>query len=101
MKLPRVELDPPAARLLAERLAARGLGHGGLRIGFLYGCGGAGYRLTLADGPWPGDLVVQLDGARVFADAVAAEALDGARIVVAEGELTLDHPDAVMVEYCG
>ena len=96
-----LKVRPEAAALLRQRLAQAGLAQGGLRIGFLYGCGGAGYRLSLAEAPLPGDRTFEVGSVRIFADAVAAESLAGGEVILSEGELTLDHPAAVMVEYCG
>jgi Fe-S cluster assembly iron-binding protein IscA len=101
MEKAEIQVQPEAAALLQARLAEAGIPQGGLRIGFLYGCGGSGYRLTLAEAPLPGDRTYVVEQVKVFADAVAAESLAGARLVLGEGELTLDHPDAVLVEYCG
>lgn len=69
------------------RLAIRGLteptdtrAHGGIRIAATSPApvNGAGSELALnlADGPVPGDLVIDQDGARVFLDETAAALLD-------------------------
>jgi Fe-S cluster assembly iron-binding protein IscA len=53
-------------------------GHGGIRIAMAPGLDGEGPRLGLevANGPAPGDSVIDEDGARVFMDESAAALLD-------------------------
>jgi Fe-S cluster assembly iron-binding protein IscA len=74
-----------------------------LRIAFTTGCGGSGYRLAYADGPYDDDEVVDANGIRVALDNMSASRLDGAVIEynAAEEGYLLDHPDAVSAVWCG
>ena len=74
-----------------------------LRIAFTTGCGGSGYRLSLATAPSDGDHIVTVGGVRVALDGMAASRLDGAVIVYDPGEegYLLEHPDAVTAVWCG
>jgi len=74
----------------------------GVQIGFVYGCGGAGFRVVFTRNP-EGSLVVDADGVRIAMDAESFMRLDGAVIDweadPAPGFL-LRHPDAALVEFC-
>jgi Fe-S cluster assembly iron-binding protein IscA len=73
-----------------------------LRIAFTIGCGGSGYRLSAADNPAGGDVVVDIDSIRVALDGMAARHLDGAVITYdPEDGYTIDHPDAAGAVWCG
>jgi iron-sulfur cluster insertion protein len=91
-------LSPDAAQHLESELEGRVL-----RIAFTTGCGGSGYRLSYADGPFDGDRIVELDGVRVALDDMSATRLEGAviRYDADEEGYLLDHPDAVTAVWCG
>jgi Fe-S cluster assembly iron-binding protein IscA len=74
-----------------------------LRIAFTTGCGGSGYRLSYADQPAEGDVVLHIDSIPVALDDMAARRLDGAVITwdADEDGYTLDHPDAASAIWCG
>jgi len=74
----------------------------GIQIGFLYGCGGAGFRVVFTEEP-QGPHVINADGVRIALDAEAHERLQGAVIDWEEGQeagFVLQHPDAALVEFC-
>jgi Fe-S cluster assembly iron-binding protein IscA len=74
----------------------------GVQIGFLYGCGGAGFRVVFTTKP-EGSGVVDADGVRIAMDAESFARLDGAVIDWEEGPAAgflLRHPDAALVEFC-
>ena len=74
----------------------------GVQIGFLYGCGGAGFRVVFTTNP-EGSRVVDADGVRIAVDAESFARLDGALIdweAGPAGGFLLRHPDAALVEFC-
>jgi Fe-S cluster assembly iron-binding protein IscA len=93
-----IRLTPDAAKHLSSDAAGRVL-----RIAFMTGCGGSGYRLTLENGPTEGDVLLEPDGVTIALDSMAASKLDGALISYIEDDdgYMLDHPDAVMAVWCG
>ena len=93
-----VSITPTAAEHLHKELDGRIL-----RIAFTTGCGGSGYRLAYADGPFDGDEVVNVNGIRIALDDMSAARLDGAIIEYDADEdgYLLDHPDAVSAVWCG
>lgn len=95
---PNLTLTEAAAGHLAEELDGRIL-----RIAFTTGCGGSGYRLSLASDANDGDVKVDIDGVHIALDSMAASRLDGAVITWDEEEqgYLLEHPDAVTVAWCG
>ena len=95
---PHITVTDEAAGHLREELDGRVL-----RVAFTTGCGGSGYRLSLASEANEGDVDVDLDGIHVVLDSMAASRLDGAVITWDEEEqgYLLEHPDAVTVAWCG
>jgi Fe-S cluster assembly iron-binding protein IscA len=82
-----------------QRQASPGLG---VQIGFLYGCGGAGFRVVFTPRP-EGSHIVDVDGVRIAMDAESLARLDGALIDWEAGPepgFVLRHPDAALVEFC-
>jgi Fe-S cluster assembly iron-binding protein IscA len=74
----------------------------GIQIGFVYGCGGAGFRAVFRTDP-QGSHAVDVDGVRIALDAESRAQLDGMIIDWEEGPepgFVLRHPDAVLVEFC-
>jgi Fe-S cluster assembly iron-binding protein IscA len=75
----------------------------GIQIGFLYGCGGAGFRVTFTDDPLGFETVEEVDGVRIYLDAQSRDTLQGAAIDWEEGSqggFVLRHPDAALVDFC-
>ena len=74
----------------------------GIQIAFLYGCGGAGFRVAFTPDP-QGSRIFDIDGVRIAADAESLARLDGAVIdweAGPESGFVLRHPDAALVEFC-
>lgn len=74
----------------------------GVQIGFLYGCGGAGFRVIFTANP-AGSHILDEDGIRIATDAESLTRLDGAVIdweAGPEAGFVLRHPDAALVEFC-
>ena len=75
-----ITLTENAAKQIQTQLAKRG--HGiGLRVGIKkVGCSGYGYSFDYADELRAGDIVAELNGAKVVVDAESAEVLAGAKL---------------------
>jgi Fe-S cluster assembly iron-binding protein IscA len=74
----------------------------GIQIAFLYGCGGAGFRVAFTADP-RGAHNFEANGIRISMDAESLARLDGAVIDWEEGPAAgflLRHPDAALVEFC-
>jgi Fe-S cluster assembly iron-binding protein IscA len=74
----------------------------GIQIGFLYGCGGAGFRVVFTADPQGSD-VIDVDGVRIALDAESRDRLQGAIIDwedSPEPGFVLRHPDAALVDFC-
>ena len=75
----------------------------GIQISFLYGCGGAGFRVTFTDEPHDFEALEEADGLRIFLDAQSRDTLGGAVIDHEhgpQGGFVLRHPDAALVDFC-
>jgi len=75
----------------------------GIQISFLYGCGGAGFRVTFTDDPHNFETVEDMDGVRIYLDAQSRDTLQGATIDWEEGcqgGFVLRHPEAALVDFC-
>src|SRR5512135_3740687 len=75
----------------------------GIQISFLYGCGGAGFRVTFTDDPHDFGTVEEVDGVRIYLDAQSRDTLQGAAIDWEEGcqgGFVLRHPEAALVYFC-
>jgi iron-sulfur cluster insertion protein len=75
----------------------------GIQVNFLYGCGGAGYRVIFTDDPRDFQVLENADGVRIFLDTQSRDSLQGAVIDWEEGlqgGFVLRHPDAALVEFC-
>ena len=75
----------------------------GIQIGFLYGCGGVGFRVTFTDDPYDFETMVGVDGIRIYLDAQSRDTLRGATVDWEEGRqggFVLRHPEAALVEFC-
>jgi len=75
----------------------------GQQVSFLYGCGGAGFRVTFTDSPVPYYTLEQIEGIRIYLDAESRDTLQGAVFDWEDGPsagFMLRHPDAALVEFC-
>jgi len=75
----------------------------GIQISFLYGCGGAGFRVTFTDDPHDFEAVEDVAGVRIYLDAQSRDTLEGAEIDWEEGPqggFILRHSDAALVDFC-
>jgi Fe-S cluster assembly iron-binding protein IscA len=92
-----LSIENDAVSQLREELGGRVL-----RIAFTTGCGGSGYRLSMAEQPGDDDVVTEVDSIRIALDDMSARRLDGAVIRYDANEgYTLDHPDAASAVWCG
>lgn len=90
------------ARQKFEELRAAGAPGLGIQIGFVYGCGGAGFRVVFTEDP-QGASRLDLDGVSIALDAESRARLRGAVIdweASPEEGFVLRHPDAALVEFC-
>jgi Fe-S cluster assembly iron-binding protein IscA len=74
----------------------------GIQVNFLYGCGGAGFRVVFTEEP-QGSHVGSAEGIRIALDAETQARLRGGVIDWEDGEgagFFLRHPDAALVEFC-
>jgi Fe-S cluster assembly iron-binding protein IscA len=91
-----------ARALFEDERRRRGSSDLGIQIGFVYGCGGAGFRVVFRADP-QGSHVVDVEGVRIALDAESRERLDGMIIDSEERPepgFVLRHPDAALVEFC-
>ena len=75
----------------------------GIQVCFVYGCGGAGFRVTFTDSPHPLEFAIDAHGIPVYLDAQSRERLHGAVFDWEDGEpagFILRHPDATLVDFC-
>jgi Fe-S cluster assembly iron-binding protein IscA len=75
----------------------------GIRISFLYGCGGAGFRVAFTDDLGDSPVITEEAGIRVAMDTQSRDALHGAIVdweAGPAGGFLLRHPDAALVEFC-
>ena len=75
----------------------------GIRISFLYGCGGAGFRVAFSDEFADSQVLHEVAGVRIGLDRQSRDALRGAVIdweAGPGGGFFLRHPDAALVEFC-
>lgn len=75
----------------------------GIRIRFVYGCGGAGFQVTFTEDLADSLLVLEEAGMRIGLDAHSRDALQGAVVDWQAGPdrgFLLRHPDAALVDFC-
>jgi Fe-S cluster assembly iron-binding protein IscA len=90
------------ARREFEELRRGGKPHLGIQVGFMYGCGGAGFRVVFTEEP-DGVSRLEIEGIPIALDAESRERLRGAVIdweEAPERGFVLRHPDAALVEFC-
>ena len=75
----------------------------GIQVNFLYGCGGAGFRVTFTDDPRDFQVLAEAEGVRFYLDVQSRDTLQGAVVDWEEGSqggFVLRHPDAALVDFC-
>jgi len=90
------------ARRELEALRRAGKPRLGIQVGFIYGCGGAGFRVVFTEEP-AGVSQLEIEGIPIAMDAESWERLRGAVIdweEAPERGFVLRHPDAALVEFC-
>lgn len=99
-----VSITPLAGARFEEERRRQGKPGLGIQIRFLYGCGGAGFRVTFTDAPHGFEAVEEMDGVRIYLDAQSRDTLAGAVIDWEEGPpgagFVLRHPEAALVDFC-
>ncbi len=98
-----IEITGQARAMFEEERRRQGKPGLGIQISFLYGCGGAGFRVTFTDDPRDFQVQEEIDGVRISLDAQSRDTLRGAVIDYQEGPaggFVLQHPDAVLVDFC-
>jgi Fe-S cluster assembly iron-binding protein IscA len=98
-----ITISPQARVKFEEERRRQGKPDLGIQVSFLYGCGGAGFRVTFTDDPHAFQAVEEADGVRFYLDAQSRDTLGGAVIDWeggAQGGFVLRHPGAVLVDFC-
>jgi len=75
----------------------------GIQVGFVYGCGGAGFRVAFTDDLSGSEVFLEHAGIRIGLDAKSRDDLQGALIDWEDGPgggFLLRHADAALVEFC-
>ncbi len=99
-------VTPRAARQVAEIAAREGRAGAGFRVSVSAGgCSGFQYGFGLEDAAQPDDLVVEVEGVRIFVDPVSLDLLQGAELDWAEAligaHFAIRNPQAVSGCGCG
>lgn len=98
-----ITITPLARAIFEEERRRLGRPDLGIQISFLYGCGGAGFRVSFTDEPDGYQALEEVNGVRIFLDAQSRDTLTGAVIDYEEGPqggFVLRHPEAALVEFC-
>jgi Fe-S cluster assembly iron-binding protein IscA len=98
-----ISITGRARAMFEEERRQQGKPDLGMQIGFLYGCGGAGFRVTFTDAPHDFDALEEVDGVRIYLDAQSRDTLQGAEMDWEEGPqggFVLRHPEAALVDFC-
>jgi len=98
-----IEISERARTMFDEERRRQGKPDLGVQISFLYGCGGAGFRVTFTDDPHDFQTLEEVDGVRIYLDAQSRDTLQGAVFDWQEGPqggFVLRHPDAALVDFC-
>jgi Fe-S cluster assembly iron-binding protein IscA len=98
-----IRITGQARAMFEEERRRQGKPDLGIQISFLYGFGGAGFRVTFTDDPHEGQTVEDVEGIRIFLDAQSRDTLQGAAIDWEEGcqgGFVLRHPEAALVNFC-
>ena len=92
-----------ARREFARERARQGRPNLGIRISFVYGCGGAGFRVAFTDDLADSPVVLEEAGIRIGLDVQSRDTLQGAIDDWEAGPergFLLRHPDAALVDFC-
>src|SRR5512137_1601166 len=92
-----------ARKAFEQEQARQGRPDLGIRISFVYGCGGAGFRVAFTDDLANSPVVLEQAGIRIGLDAQSRDTLQGAVVdweVGPERGFLLRHPDAALVDFC-
>ena len=98
-----IEISERARGMFDEERRRQGKPDLGIQISFLYGCGGAGFRVTFTDDPHNFQALEEVDGVRIYLDVQSRDTLQGAVFDWQEGPqggFVLRHPEAALVEFC-
>ena len=98
-----ITVTESARKAFEQERARQGRPNLGIRIGFVYGCGGAGFRATFTDDLADSPVVLEEAGIRIGLDAQSRDALQGAIFdweAGPEAGFLLRHPDAALVDFC-
>jgi iron-sulfur cluster assembly protein len=103
-----LRLTPTALAKVREFIAAEQLPaeKGGLRVGVMPGgCSGFKYELSIDEEPMSDDLVLDVEGVRVFVDPFSAQYLNGVRIdyvsTMQQSGFAFENPNATGGCGCG
>jgi iron-sulfur cluster assembly accessory protein len=101
-----IQVTTAAVTKVKELLAAENRQGFGLRVAVQGGgCSGFQYRLTFDDNQHENDQVVEVDGIKVFVDAMSGMYLEGANIDYVDGldgsGFKIDNPNATATCGCG
>ncbi len=99
-----ITISERARAMFEEERRRQGKPGLGIQVSFLYGCGGAGFRVTFTDDPHNFQVLAEADGVRFYLDSQSRDTLQGAVIDWEDGPLqagfVLRHPDAALVDFC-
>lgn len=99
-----ITITERARAMFEEERRQQGKPDLGIQISFLYGCGGAEFRVTFTDDPHDFETVEEVDGVRIYLDAQSRDTLQGAEMDWEEAPpqagFVLRHPEAALVDFC-
>ena len=98
-----ITITPTARAMFEEERRRQGKPDLGIQVSFLYGCGGAGFRVTFTDAPHDFQALEEADGVQIYLDAQSRDILRGAVLDWDEGPhggFLLRHPEAALVDFC-
>jgi len=98
-----ITITPTARAMFEEERRRQGKPELGIQVSFLYGCGGAGFRVTFTDAPHDFQALEEADGVQIYLDAQSRDILRGAVLDWDEGPrggFLLRHPEAALVDFC-
>lgn len=98
-----ITVTESARKAFEQERARQGRPNLGIRIGFVYGCGGAGFRVAFTDDLADSPVILEEAGIRIGLDAQSRDTLQGAVVDWEAGPergFLLRHPDAALVDFC-
>ena len=101
-----ISLTPKAAQRIKAQVQKQGLSEGFLRLRVSSGgCSGMNYAFEFTDKPLPGDLVSELDGAKIAVDPKSDFFLNGSIVdwvqSLMESRFAVKNPNAATSCNCG